>query len=133
MASMRPLWSCRTCWAVVVEGLPERLAEGAATGDAGQANDLSGDLRFGAANGHGGQAAGGPFWDAGIGRQDHGEWSRPKSLRQEVRPPPGYGGRTGGICSGPVTCKISGLSPGRPLASKILATASGFSPSAPRP
>ena len=32
MASIRPSISCSTCWAVVVEGLPERLAEGAAMG-----------------------------------------------------------------------------------------------------
>ena len=40
---------------------------------------------------------------------------------------------SGAIASFCAICKISGLSFGRPLAAKILATAVGFSPSAPRP
>ena len=40
---------------------------------------------------------------------------------------------SGRSCSGLQMCKISGLSPGRPFASKIRATAEASSPFAPRP
>ncbi len=85
MASMRPLWSWSTCWAVVVEGLPERLAEGAAMGTPAS-RMIS---RVTSVLGQRMATVERPLlWffpgDAGIGRQYHGEGPRPKPLRQEI-------------------------------------------------
>lgn len=63
-------------------------------------------------------------------RQDERDAARPEGAGKRV----GLRREAGmGCCSRPETCTMSGLKVGRPLASKMLATARSFVASAPRP
>ena len=129
---MRPSMSCSTWAAVVVEGLPERLADGAAMGT--PASRMSSRV-------------------AAVFGQRTATVSSPAVVRFGTR------SRTGStIVSGPgqkcsasshacagmswqidsssfgsEICKMRGLSCGRPFASKMRSTAFSSSPFAPRP
>ena len=63
-------------------GLAGEIGRGGRDGNPCQANDFPGDLRFGAADGHGGKTTGGSLGDAVVGGQHHGQRPRPEPLRQ---------------------------------------------------
>ena len=132
MAAMRPSKSWATCAAVVGLGLPDRLADGAASGQPlslmmRRATGCTGNrtARVGSppdtfaatASDRGKMRVSGPGQNA----------SASFSAIGDTRVTRGYN------CSRSPICTISGLSCGRPLAAKIAATASAFRASAARP
>ena len=133
ISGMRPSMSSNMWAAVVGLGRPERLPLGAAMGQPAariSARAIGWDgmrtatvfsppvVRRGTRADFGKISVSGPGQYAAISARAAGEGSTAIS------------GRSSSASS---MCTISGLSPGRPFASKMLATASGFSASAPSP
>ena len=131
-ASIFPSRSWSTCSAVVVLGLPDRLADGAATGTParrmisrvtavrGQRTATVSSpavVRRGTVSRHGSTMVSGPG----------------QNRRASSHAAPGMSRQMSVSRAGSAMWRISGLSWGRPLASKIRATAASSSPLAPRP
>ena len=133
ISGMRPFMSSHTCFAVVGLGRPERLALGAATGRAAASISAR-------ASGWAGKRTAtveSPAVTSGGTRSDLGKISvigpGHHASISAFAMGEGAPATRGASCCNALMCTISGLSPGRPLASKMRFTASAFSASAPRP
>ena len=132
ISGILPFMSFMTCWAVVGLGLPDRFADGAASGNPqasiiALAAGLSGILTA--------TVSSPPLVAEGI-MSDFGKIivSGPGQYFSAIfSASSGISRTSGGSCSSALICTISGLSWGRPLASNMLRTAASLRASAANP
>ena len=132
MRSIFPSMSCRTCSAIVGLGLPEVLALGAATGTPASRISASAVLLSGIRT----ATVSSPAVTSSGTAEDRLKMSVSgpgQNASINVRAASGMRVQSCFTSFFFATCRMSGLSPGLPLASKMRRTASPSSPFAPRP